>query len=47
MEWGQALYSAAQRQNSGQGAQTETQEVPYKHEEKCICFQETGYPEKF
>ena len=39
VEWGQVLFNSAQRQNSGQGTQTGTQKVPYKHEEKFLCFE--------
>ena len=31
--WGQTLFSGAQRQDKGQWAQTEAQEVPSEHEE--------------
>ena len=33
-EWGQALFSSAQRQDKGQWAQNEAQEVPSEHEEE-------------
>ena len=36
MGWGKALFSGTERQDKGQWAQTGTQEVPYKHEEKLI-----------
>jgi len=32
--WGQTLFSVAQRQDEGQWAQTEAQEVPSEHEEE-------------
>jgi len=32
--WGQTLFSGAQRQDKGQWAQTEAQEVPSEHEEE-------------
>ena len=32
--WGQTLFSGAQRQDKGQRAQTEAEEVPYEHEEE-------------
>jgi len=32
--WGQTLFSGAQRQDKGQRAQTEAQEVPSEHEEE-------------
>jgi len=32
--WGQALFSSAQRQDKGQWAQTEAEEVPSEHEEE-------------
>ena len=34
--WGQALFSGAQRQDKGQWAQTEEQEVPSEHEEEFL-----------
>jgi len=34
--WGQALFSCAQRQNKGQWAQTEAQEVPSEDEEELL-----------
>jgi len=34
--WGQALFSSAQRQDKGQWAQTEAQEVPSEHEEEFL-----------
>ena len=34
--WGQALFSGAQRQDKGQWAQTEAQEVPSEHEEELL-----------
>jgi len=33
---GQALFSSAQRQDKGQWAQTEAQEVPSEHEEELL-----------
>ena len=32
--WGQTLFSGAQRQDKGQRAQTEAEEVPSEHEEE-------------
>ena len=34
--WGQILFSGAQRQDKGQWAQTEAQEVPSEHEEELL-----------
>ena len=34
--WGQTLFSSAQRQDEGQWAQTEAQEVPSEHEEELF-----------
>jgi len=34
--WGQALFSAAQRQDKGQWVQAEAKEVPSEHEEELI-----------
>jgi len=34
--WGQALFSGAQRQDKGQWAQTEAQEVPSEHKEELL-----------
>jgi len=34
--WGQTLFSGAQRQDKGQWAQTEAQEVPCEHEEELL-----------
>jgi len=34
--WGQTLFSGAQRQNKGQWAQTEAQEVLSEHEEELL-----------
>jgi len=34
--WGQALFSSAQRQDKGQWAQTEAEEVPPEHEEELL-----------
>ena len=36
MAGGQALFSSAQRQDKGQWAQTEAQEVPSEHEEEFL-----------
>ena len=35
-EWGQALSSGAQRQDKGQWAQTEAEEVPSESEEELL-----------
>ena len=40
--WGQALFSSAQRQDKGQWAQTEAQEVPSEHEEELLYFEGDG-----
>ena len=34
--WGQGLFSSAQRQDKGQWAQTEAQEVPSEHAEELL-----------
>ena len=34
--WGQTLFSGVQRQDKGQWAQTEAQEVPSEHEEELL-----------
>jgi len=34
--WGQTLFSGVQRQDKGQWAQTEAQEVPAEHEEELL-----------
>jgi len=39
---GQALFRDAQRQDKGQWAQTEAQEVPAEHEEELHCFEGDG-----
>jgi len=36
--WGQTPFSGAQRQDKGQWAQTEAQEVPSEHKEELLCF---------
>ena len=40
--WGQALFSSAQRQDKGQWAQTEAQEVPSEHEEELLPSEGDG-----
>ena len=40
--WGQTLFSGAQRQDKGQGAQTEAQEVPSEHEEELLPSEGDG-----
>ena len=40
--WGQTLFSGAQRQDKGQWAQTEAQEVPSEHEEELLYSQGDG-----
>ena len=40
--WGQALFSGAQRQDKGQWAQTEAQEVPSEPEEKLLPSEGDG-----
>jgi len=38
-EWGQTLFSGSQRQDKGQQAQTEAQEVPSEHEEELLPYE--------
>ena len=40
--WGQALFSGAQRQDKGQWAQTEAQEVLAEHEEELLPSEGDG-----
>ena len=40
--WGQSLFSGAQRQDKGQWAQTEAQEVPSEHEEELLPSEGDG-----
>ena len=40
--WGQAIFSGAQRQDKGQWAQTEAQEVPAEHEEDLLHSEGDG-----
>jgi len=40
--WGQALFSGAQRQDKGQWAQTEADEVPSEHEEELLPSEGDG-----
>jgi len=40
--WGQALSSGAQRQDKGQWAQTEAEEVPAEHEEELLPSEGDG-----
>ena len=40
--WGQTLFSGAQRQDKGQQAQTEAQEVPAEHEEELLPSEGDG-----
>ena len=40
--WGQTLFSGAQRQEKGQWAQTEAQEVPSEHEEELLPSEGDG-----
>ena len=40
--WGQSLFSGAQRQNKGQWAQIEAQEVPSEPEEELLYFEGDG-----
>jgi len=40
--WGQTLFSAAQRQDKGQWAQTEAQEVPSEHAEELLPSEGDG-----
>ena len=40
--WGQTLFSGVQRQDKGQWAQTEAQEVPSEHEEEFLHSEDDG-----
>ena len=40
--WGQTLFSGAQRQDKGQWAQTEAEEVPSEHEEELLLSEGDG-----
>ena len=40
--WGQTLFSGAQRQDKGQQAQTEAEEVPSEHEEELLPSEGDG-----
>ena len=40
--WGQTLFSSAQRQDKGQWAQPEAQEVPSEHEEELLPSEGDG-----
>ena len=40
--WGQTLFSGAQRQDKGQWAQTEAEEVPSEHEEEFLPSEGDG-----
>ena len=40
--WGQTLFSGAQRQDKGQRAQIEAQEVPSEHEEELLPSEGDG-----
>ena len=40
--WGQTLFSVAQRQDKGQWAQTEAEEVPSEHEEELLPSEGDG-----
>jgi len=40
--WGQTPFSGAQRQDKGQCAQTEAQEVPSEHEEEILYSEGDG-----
>jgi len=40
--WGQTLFSDAQRQDKGQQAQTEAEEVPSEHEEELLPSEGDG-----
>ena len=40
--WNQTLFSGAQRQDKGQRAQTEAQEVPSEHEEELLPSEGDG-----
>ena len=44
--WGQALFSDAQRQDKGQWAQTEAQEVPSEHKEELLPSEGDGALER-
>jgi len=41
-EWGQNLFSGAQRQDKGQWAQTEAEEAPFEHEEELLPSEGNG-----
>jgi len=41
--WGQALFSGAQRQDEGQRAQTEAEEVPSEYEEELLTLRVTEH----
>ena len=45
--WGQTLFSGAQRQDKGQWAQTEAQEVLSEHEEELLHSKGDGGMEQF
>ena len=40
--WGQTLFSGAQRQDKGQWAQTEAQEVPSEYKEELLSSESDG-----
>ena len=40
--WGQTLFSGAQRQDKGQWAHTEAEEVPAEHEEELPSSEDDG-----
>ena len=40
--WGQTLFSGVQRQDKGQRAQTEAEEVPAEHEEELLPSEGDG-----
>jgi len=42
IRWGQTLFSGAQRQDKGQWAQTEAQEVPSEYEEELLPSEGDG-----
>jgi len=44
--WGQTLFSVNQRQDKGQRAQTEAQEVPSEHEEELLHSEGDGVLEQ-
>ena len=44
--WGQALFSGVQRQDKGQWAQTEAEEVPSDHEEELLPSEGDGASEQ-